>query len=72
MTPEQIKKEDIELFYLKDCILSQVDEYNIRLKKLEKVRPSQFASMSPSKFDSGCEGVMGLAVKQVLLDKIMI
>ena len=72
MTQEQIKKEDIELFLLKEKILSDVHWYNKRLKALEKVRPSRFAYRSPSKFDSGCPGVTGLALSEMLLDKIMV
>ncbi len=72
MTPEQIKKLDAELFFLRERIINDVHWYNKQFKELEKVRPSQFARRSPSKFDSGCEGVMGLILKEKLLDDIML
>lgn len=72
MTPEQIKDEDISLFKLKHHIECAVDDYNRRLKKLDKARPSRFARSSSSKFDAGTEGVEGIVLVRVLLDKIQI
>lgn len=72
MTTEQIKKLDWELFELRDRIISDVNRYNKEFIKLEKHRPSQFARCAPSKFDRGCEGVMGLIVVEKLLENITI
>ena len=38
MNLDQQKNEDRELFLMKNVILSQVIEYNKRLKRLEKLR----------------------------------
>ena len=69
MTPEQIKKEDIELFQLDNHIQCLTDDYNRRMKRLDEIRPSPFASCSPSKFDSGSPGVCGIKLVRVSINK---
>jgi hypothetical protein len=71
MTQEEIKKLDIDLFYRRQRLISEVNSYNKDFKRLEKVRPSRFARISPSKFDGGREGVMGLVLVEKLLERII-
>ncbi len=71
MTPEEIKKLDFKLFEMRKQIISDIHSYNINFKRLEEARPSRFTYCSPSKFDGGREGVMGLALHEKLLSTIL-
>jgi hypothetical protein len=63
MTPEQQKKEDIELWKLRQHIIGMIGDYNSRLNQLEEYRKPY---VSYSKY-----GIRGLALTEPLLEKVL-
>ena len=62
MSPEQIKKEDIELLQLKNHIIGMTKDYNWRMDCLRKARGKKFPYQSEER---------GLQVFNVNLDKAL-
>lgn len=62
MTPEQQKKEDIQLWQLRQHIIGMIGDYNVRLNNLEK---------SKQPYISYSKALRGLKLTEPLLESVL-